>query len=122
MVLSAKADWKCNQRLVAGGAHTGVSPRLRSLPMSGSMFVCAATLPNGRISCVLLYFVGLWLWAKEAYVGERFHPPVKGFRRHRADGEFECNEDFSSINALIPLTLVAFRGRNQGYDGKDVTP
>jgi hypothetical protein len=32
------------------------------------------------------------------------------------------NGDFSPINALIPPTLVAFRGRNQGYDGKDVTP
>jgi hypothetical protein len=86
------------------------------------MFVCAATLPNGRICFVLLYFVGPWLWAKETNVGERFHPPVKGFRRQRADGEFECNEDFSLTNALIPPALVAFRGRNQGYDGKDVTP
>ena len=39
-----------------------------------------------------------------------------------AGGDFEWDDDFSPINALIPPTLVAFRGRNQGYDGKDVTP
>jgi hypothetical protein len=33
----------------------------------------SASLPNGRISCILHYFVGLWVLAKETYVGERFH-------------------------------------------------